>query len=79
MEEQGFPFECTRQYNRTIVVKTHRKIDKQFDRAVLIIRSPYDALLAHSMYKLEGHTGKPSVNETIGGKLEQVVVKYLFT
>ena len=31
------------------------------------------------MYKLEGHTGKPSVNETIRGKLEQVVVKYFVT
>jgi len=31
------------------------------------------------MCKLAGHTGKPSVNKTIGGKLEQVVVKYLFT
>lgn len=45
---------------RTIVQKFHEKYDKRMniDRAILIIREPFPAILAFANYLEAGHTGK---------------------
>ncbi|WAR00788.1 WSCD-like protein [Mya arenaria] len=60
LHASGFPFECARQFERTIAVKTHDLEHKvQFERAVLVIRNPYDTLLSYFNLRLSGHTGIP--------------------
>ncbi|XP_041471283.1 WSC domain-containing protein 1-like [Lytechinus variegatus] len=45
----------------TLIVKTHemrrRKSYKMFEKAVLIVRNPYDCLLAYANFNAKGHTG----------------------
>lgn len=60
LRRKGFPYECEKLKNKTIVVKTHNPADvKKFEKVVFIIRSPFTAFLTFSRFKKAGHTGTP--------------------
>ncbi|KAL4237965.1 hypothetical protein ACF0H5_002675 [Mactra antiquata] len=63
LRNNGFPHECQADKSKTLVVKTHEtKHYKQykFKKVVLLIRNPYDSLLAYANFAKGGHTGRPS-------------------
>ena len=58
LREGGFPFECDRERNRVLVVKSHRENSlKTFRRVILLIRNPYESILTFFHYRNSGHTG----------------------
>ena len=62
LKNTSFPFECYDQYDRVLGVKSHRwkryEITNRYKRAVLIIRNPYENLLAYFHYRFGGkHLG----------------------
>ena len=57
--QSTFIGQCKQNSNRTIVVKTHElsgKSSNEYDKAVLIIRNPFDALLAEFNRRNSGKT-----------------------
>ncbi|KAL4231638.1 WSC domain-containing protein 1 [Mactra antiquata] len=69
----GFPFECYRDFTKVSVVKTHRTkngID-QYDRAILLLRNPYDALISAVNWKYAGHVGHAS-DETVRKDMDKM-------
>lgn len=67
---RGFPFEC--ETERVIVVKTHRP-GRKFDKAIVIIRNPLDAIFSLFQYKRQGFHGHVS-KEVFDGKLNNMHV-----
>ncbi|KAL4237963.1 hypothetical protein ACF0H5_002673 [Mactra antiquata] len=60
----GFPYECSTDRSHMIVVKTHEtKHYHSFQKLVLLIRNPYDALLSMFHITEAGHTGKPDIEK----------------
>ena len=61
LRESTFPFECLGYSNRTIAVKSHSVGKKRFqllDRALLLIRNPYENLLSYFNFAHGGgHVG----------------------
>lgn len=61
LRKHGFPYECYRQKNRTIIVKTHQPgmaelklgpwnqtaVSLNFYQAIVLIRNPYDFIVAN--------------------------------
>ena len=79
LRSKGFPFECYRKYSQVIAVKAHEaKHERQFRKVVLLIRNPYDALLAYAMYTRGGHTGVPSDVVTLAGRFASVRPSFFF-
>ncbi|KAL4237394.1 hypothetical protein ACF0H5_002112 [Mactra antiquata] len=71
LRSNGFPFECHHELFKTIVVKTHEFKHAQeynFEKIILLIRNPYDAILSYANYLKRRHTGTASTFE-----LKQVV------
>ena len=56
----SFIGECDKNISRTIVIKTHhhsgRDTSIEYDKAVLVIRNPFDALLAEFNRRNSGKT-----------------------
>ena len=69
--QQGFPFECERRGEKVLVVKTHgfdRNSLKSFERVILIIRNPFNALLAFFNYaQTINQTGYAGVKSFFSG------------
>ncbi|KAL4237959.1 hypothetical protein ACF0H5_002669 [Mactra antiquata] len=63
LHNSGFPFECHTDKSKTLVVKAHGiecYETYRFQKVVLLIRNPYDALLSYANFAEGGHTGRPS-------------------
>lgn len=61
LRKHGFPFECQRRSNRTIVVKSHRHGQNafiiRFESVILLIRNPFNAILSYFHYSNREHIG----------------------
>ena len=61
LRNHGFPFECQRRSNRTIVVKSHRHGQNafiiRFESVILLIRNPFNAILSYFHYSNREHIG----------------------
>ncbi|XP_052766850.1 WSCD family member GA21586-like [Mya arenaria] len=66
LRSKGFPFECNRELGKTIVVKAHDTKDLvRFQKIILLVRNPYDALLSYATYSKGGHTKIPNTNTIV--------------
>ena len=59
LRKGGFEFECEKQLDRVLAVKTHSASLEKFERVIMIIRNPYEAMLAFFHFMYSGyHTGQ---------------------
>lgn len=81
LKTHGFPYECHKEKNKTVVVKTHlSKHLPMFKKIVLLIRNPYDAVFALANFNLSGHTGhasKKDLNKTVAVLFENHLNWYI--
>ncbi|XP_053386775.1 WSCD family member CG9164-like [Mercenaria mercenaria] len=71
LKKGGFPYECYKKRNRTVVIKTHEpKHVTMFTKIVFLIRNPYDAILSYTKFKTGGHT-KHSSEEALQQALDE--------
>ena len=50
LKQREFPFECHRKFENVVVVKTHdysQETIGTFERAIVLIRNPYDAIFSY--------------------------------
>ena len=82
LKNTSFPFECYDQFDRVLGVKSHRwkpyEITNRYKRAILIIRNPYENLLAYFHYRFGGkHLGYTNNKLfTNGGKYTVQSISY---
>lgn len=64
LRTHGFPYECHKERNKTVVVKTHLSRHlSMFKKIILLIRNPYDAMFALANFNSSGHTSHASKND----------------